>query len=252
MSQASSPLKNQLDQLVQVQEIDLKILNVTTKKNLLPKQLKALDDQILVLKKKHTEKHSAFSEIDKSHKQVLAAIEINQERMDRANKKNEAVTNNKEFQAAGKEVDQLKKHNEQLESSKKEIGDKLEAFKKDLAAIETELQTVQSKRDTEAGAIQGQVTELDAEISRLTQERNSAAVGVPQVIMVRYDRVRGAKAGVGIVPAVAGRCKGCNLVLPPQLFNQVLKCIELNTCPICHRIIFVPQDLPVEKANQAS
>ncbi len=250
VSQASSTLKSQLLQLVSVQEIDLKILNITQKKNGLPKMLKTLDDQLGVLKKKHTEKNGFFLELEKSFKQVLAAIEINQERMDRATKKNDNVTNNKEFQAAGKEVDQLKKHNDHLSTQKKDIGDKLEAAKKDASTLETEMQGVQAKRDSEAGSIEGQVSEMNAEIARLTTERNGAAVGISQMILTRYDRVRGAKAGVGIVPAVAGRCKGCNLMVPPQLFNQVLKGIEVHSCPSCHRIIFVPEN--PEKTSQAS
>jgi len=33
-------------------------------------------------------------------------------------------------------------------------------------------------------------------------------------------------------------CQGCNMGIPPQLYNIVLRGENIETCPYCHRIMY--------------
>ena len=83
------------------------------------------------------------------------------------------------------------------------------------------------------------------DIDSLLAERAQFCSQVDQKILVQYDRVRGARGGIGIVPAVAGRCKGCNMMVPAQLYNEVQRALTLHSCPSCHRLLFVPLTVPL-------
>jgi uncharacterized protein len=47
------------------------------------------------------------------------------------------------------------------------------------------------------------------------------------------------RAGVAIVEARNGTCLGCNMQLPPQMFNSLFRTQEIQSCPHCNRLLFV-------------
>ncbi|NIQ93637.1 MAG: hypothetical protein GWN87_05090, partial [Desulfuromonadales bacterium] len=36
-----------------------------------------------------------------------------------------------------------------------------------------------------------------------------------------------------------GACLGCNMHLPPQLYNSLFRVDEIRACPQCNRLIYV-------------
>ena len=235
----NSNLPEQLKALQQVQEIDLNILSLTKKKTSLPIQIKALQDKVSALKKRADQKRMQVEEVDKSIRQMGAAIELNQERLTRTNKKLSSVTNPKEFQAANKELMQLQKLNENLEAQKKKLSQDNEAFSKELNEIQTNLDSAAAEMNAEIAEFQKQEQSLDADLQQLKEERNKFLPAVQKATLLQYDRVRERRAGVGIAAAISGRCQACNMLLPPQLFNEVQKAHALCCCPSCSRILFL-------------
>jgi predicted nucleic acid-binding Zn-ribbon protein len=40
------------------------------------------------------------------------------------------------------------------------------------------------------------------------------------------------------VPAVNSICNGCNVNIPPQMYNELQRCKSVKLCPNCQRIIY--------------
>ena len=234
------PLREQLKALEHLQELDLKIDHLKKSKAALPVSLKSLDDSFNKLQHQVNIKKASIVEIEKLQRQTQAAIDLNTDRMTRANSKLETVQNGQEFQAANKEIDQLKKLNDSLlEQIKKADGD-VAIVKKDIDHLDTQMGHAGTERDSKSSTVNAQLSSLDGEINTLLAERKTLASIVDSRTLAGYDRVRVARNGVGISPAVGGRCGGCNMVVPPQLYNEVQKVNALQSCPSCHRILFVP------------
>lgn len=234
------PLKEQLRALEHVQEIDLKIDSLRKNKGTLPAALKALDDQLAKAKGTSLVKKTALAEIEKTQRQTSAAMDLNRDRLTRSTARLESVQNSQEFQAAQKEIEQLKKQKESLDEQTKKSAADTETIKKDLEGLDAQLAKIQEERDAQAQALSGQTGKMEEEIVGLMQERAQHTPKVEPRILTQYDRVRGARAGLGIVPAIAGRCKGCNMMVPPQQFNEIQRGSSLHACPSCHRLLFVP------------
>jgi predicted nucleic acid-binding Zn-ribbon protein len=45
--------------------------------------------------------------------------------------------------------------------------------------------------------------------------------------------------GLAVVPVKDAVCHGCNVNLPPQLYNELFRCDSLRFCPNCQRIIYI-------------
>lgn len=246
------PLTEQLKNLEQIQELDLKIDGIKREQRSLPSVLKSLDQSLTKIRGSLSLKKNQLVEIEKSLRQSRAALDLNQDRLQRANSKLESVQNSQEFQAANKEIEQLKKLNASLEEQSKKTDSEIEAFQKDVAAIEADLQKIQAERDEQASSISGQDQKLKTNLDSLLGERGKFTHGVEARILSQYNRVRGARAGLGIVPALNGRCKGCNMMVPPQLYNEVQRGSTLHACPSCHRILYVPSSSPTTDQDNTS
>lgn len=235
-----APLRDQLKALEHLQELDLRIDQIKKNRSALPSQLRALDDQLKKVKAQLDVKSNAVAELEKTQRQTKAALELNQDRLTRSSARLEGVQNSQEFQAINKEIDQLKKMNVTLEDQSKKSNQEIETISKDLADIQTNYDKVKGERDSQAGVLSGQEAQFQKDLSSLDSERKQYTVKVDVRTLSVYERVRGARAGIGIVPAIGGRCKGCNMMVPPQLFNEVQKCLQVHACPSCNRILFVP------------
>jgi predicted nucleic acid-binding Zn-ribbon protein len=234
------PLVEQLKSLEHLQELDLKIDSIKKSETGLPVALKVLDDALGKVKAGLDLKKNLVLELEKVQRQTQAALDLNQDRMTRSNAKLDGVQNTQEFQAANKEIEQLKKLNGSLdEQTKKSIAD-IELARIDIVALEEQFNKLNVERESEAAKISGQVGKHQADISSLLAERKSFSSKVERATLALYDRVRAARGGLGIVPSVGGRCKGCNMMLPPQLYNEVQRCTTLYCCPSCHRLLYLP------------
>ena len=233
-------LKEQLFVLAHVQEVDLKIDQLNLKKAALPANLKALDGQLEQLKKNIVLKTVELGEIEKNQRQMKAAMELNQDRMDRAAKKLDNVNNGQEFQAATKEIEQLKKLNGTLEAQQTKLAADTETVKKAAADIQAKADVLQTERDTKASELSGEEGRLDTDLKELLVQRKGYTTQIDAPAMARYDRIRGARGGMGLAAAVSGRCTGCNMMIMPQMYNELQKGRELHSCPTCHRVLYIP------------
>jgi predicted nucleic acid-binding Zn-ribbon protein len=63
------------------------------------------------------------------------------------------------------------------------------------------------------------------------------AATIRRDVLAKYDAIR-RRRGFAVVPAQRGVCMGCNMALPPQLFNTLQRGESIEYCPSCHRIVY--------------
>ncbi|OFZ54462.1 MAG: hypothetical protein A2428_12585 [Bdellovibrionales bacterium RIFOXYC1_FULL_54_43] len=234
------PFKEQLRALEQLQELDLKIDSLKKNQGALPGLLKTLDDSLHRLKTSVDVKKNAASEIEKLQRQAQAALDLNKDRLARSTTRLEAVQNSQEYAAVNKEIEQLNKMNVSLEEQIKKTSLELDGVNKEIQTLTTEYEKIELERKEKGTSVAGQNTQFDSEIGVLMKERTAFTAKVERRLLAQYDRVRAARGGLGIVPALGGRCKGCNMMVPPQLYNMIQRGAELHSCPSCHRILYIP------------
>lgn len=234
------PLREQMRNLEHLQELDLKIDRLKKNKSSLPATLKALDDSLAKLKTTADTKKKAMDEVEKAKRQTQAALDLNRDRLARSTTRLDSVQNSQEFQAITKEIEQLKKQTTLLEEQAKKSTQEWEAMNQEVETLTGQMTKIQQERDAQAQVVSGQNTQFETEIKSLVGERAKYTNQVESRILTQYDRIRMARGGLGIVPAVGGRCKGCNMMVPPQLYNEVQKGTQVHICPSCNRILFVP------------
>jgi predicted nucleic acid-binding Zn-ribbon protein len=151
------------------------------------------------------------------------------------------IKTNKEFQAVGREIT----------AARKQVTDIEEQVLQKITQIEELSAEVASKSalfDELSGNSAGRSEEKRVEINKIQQDidsdvarREALTKGMPANLVKRFVALREQRRGQALAIARDGYCMGCNMHLPPQLYNNLFKYEELLTCPHCQRILILKQ-----------
>ena len=148
------------------------------------------------------------------------------------------VRNDKEMQALGHEVEALKENNQRLEA---EVLALMEGAEPRGARI-AELTTLAAGKNEELkGAekeIASQVEDLKISISKQRVDRDLMARDIEAGLLQRYQMIFSRRAGLAVAEAKGGTCQGCRMRLPPQLYIELQKHLQIHFCPNCQRILY--------------
>jgi len=88
-------------------------------------------------------------------------------------------------------------------------------------------------------AKQAEIDKLQADIDADVVRRENVAEGLPASLVKKFTILREQRRGHALAIARDGYCMGCNMHLPPQLYNNLYKYEELLICPHCQRILIL-------------
>jgi predicted nucleic acid-binding Zn-ribbon protein len=157
------------------------------------------------------------------------------------------VRNDKELQALSHEVDSLMDGNQRVEG---ELLVMMESAGPRLTKIKELSETLaQSRTELAAGEkeIAGQVEEIKAELAQQRRERDKVVKEIDPALVSRYDIIFARRQGVAVAIARSGTCQGCMRRLPPQLYNEIQKHLQVHFCPACQRILYYEEAPPAAK-----
>lgn len=230
----------QLKSLEKVQELDLQLDRLKADSAAIPAALQAIDESIASLEKQSAASKLAIGELEKSIRQNRAALELNTDRLTRSTTRLEGVQNSVEFSALNKEIEQLKKLNLTLTEANAKAETEIAKLREKQSPLADQIQAKQGERAERAAASAGSTEKLRADIAKLDGERTAAAKSIEARVIAMYNRVRGVKNGQGLSPAISGRCKACNMMIPPQANNELQKGVAFHQCSTCHRFLYIP------------
>lgn len=149
-----------------------------------------------------------------------------------------AVKTNQEFQALNHEI-------EVALASKSALEDRIIALMDEADTLDTTLKDAETalaerRRDQDAGKKDLQIDRAaqEAELTRLSAARVSAAAAVPAAIQAKYEQLLRGRKGVAVAAMVNGLCTACHVVLRPNVEQQVRKSDTIVTCDSCQRILY--------------
>ncbi|HQB10640.1 MAG TPA: C4-type zinc ribbon domain-containing protein, partial [bacterium] len=90
------------------------------------------------------------------------------------------------------------------------------------------------------------VKELDNTLEKISEKREKLIQNIRPAVYRKYQRIfESSPNGKAIALAEDRVCHGCNMTLPPELFNMVLRATRIEVCPNCQCIL-----IPVKKENK--
>jgi len=232
-----------LKSLYELQEIDLRIDGLDGEKGQLLAQEEALQGALAEARERIVrlrEEAAAFA-ADKASLEANLAAE--NENITRSESHQKEIKTQKEYQAVSKEITGAKKLIAELEDQILQKITALDEVSTEIGKRESELAELETNVGDRQGELQAKVATLESGITADAAAREQAIKGLPASVLKRYARLRDQRKGVAVVEAREGNCMGCNMHLPPQLYNTLFRADEVITCPHCQRILVMRQEV---------
>lgn len=232
-------LKNRLDLLEQLQEIDLQVdVMKTAQKNLqagMDGIAQALDDareELAGLQARAALLEKGKVELEASHAAELVNIQRSETNM-------KEIKTNKEYQAVGREIAAARKQVSELEDQALQKITQLDELNNEIVASQTTLAELEQNTEQRRSEKQGEFDKVQQDIDVDSLRRDVITKELPANVIKRYESLRAQRRGQAMAIARDGYCLGCNMHLPPQLYNNLFKFEELITCPHCQRMLIL-------------
>lgn len=232
-------MKKRLELLEQLQEIDLLIDNLKNAQNELNNEVTTIDRTLVDAQEELAGLQARLTRLDEEKAELESAHAAEQENIRRSEANMKEIKTNKEYQAVGREIAAARKQSAELEEQilqKITLADELknELTAKGEALTELEGNTAQRRSEKQAEIAKVQ-EDIDADVAR----RDAITKELPANLVKRYTTLRDQRRGQALAIARDGYCLGCNMNLPPQLYNSLFKGDELLSCPHCQRVLIL-------------
>jgi predicted nucleic acid-binding Zn-ribbon protein len=163
--------------------------------------------------------------------------------------------NNKEYQTFLIEINTLKVDRNKVEEETMAALESVERGQGEIKELTSSHEAEQAKLTSMRNEINDKITTLQAEIDSLQPARAAAASAAPARARDAFDRLADRFEGEALAAlAKPDRrreeyiCTSCNMSLVVDIYNRLHSRDDLVFCPSCQRILFIPDDLPVETA----
>jgi len=230
--------KEQLEFLRELQRIDLDLKHIKEERERYPKEIKKLDEKKNIEKEKMQKEKQRIELLEKERRQKEGHLNLEQEKIKRAEGRMFEVKTNKEYQALLSEVDAIKEASSREEEEILKVLDEIDELKKSLSKREKEVAVVLEKVEAEKKIIQEKMVQDDEIWKKRMERREVLTKQLESKLYKLYNTLKERRQGVGVVSVKHETCQGCFVNDPPQMFIEVQKNNALIRCPHCNRILY--------------
>jgi len=213
--------------------------------------------EVAELSQRLEDDRTSIQEMDKTRGDLVQELRTISGQIDRSRERLQRARNEREVNAAERELDELRKlHRDRDDEIKKLVGF-AEAARTSIQEGEERKAELDARLE---GSLEGKtksIAVLEEKLEATQRSRKEAADKLPGLVIRRYESMH-QRGKVPIAKTHDGTCLGCYVQLPPMMFHKMLSRLEFEECPNCHRIIYYapppPEEPPAaeEEADQPS
>lgn len=236
---AAIDLKSQIGKLVALQAIDSEIYALKSEKEAKPQEIKALELSFEEKKQSLAALEKQLIDVQKQRKDK----EMELGSKDEANKKLQnqlySLKTNNEYQVMLKQIQDGKADASLIEDKILRLFEEQDNLKAQTEKEKLRLKDEEKVFLGQRQKVETRVKEIEDRLAQLDAQRKQAAEPVDSKILAQYERVLNSRDGLAIVAVRDNSCKGCNMLVPPQVINLIKMYERVITCEVCNRMLYV-------------
>jgi uncharacterized protein len=182
-------------------------------------------------------------------------IQARDARIEQLRAQQQNVKNNREYQAFLIEINTEKADRGKIEDQALKAMEQVEKLSAEQAELTAAVEAEKAKLQALQTQIGGKLAALQAEIESLKPALAAAEAEVPGKALEAFNRLADRFEGHALSALYKPDprreeyvCTACNMNLVTDIYNKLHSRDDLVFCPSCHRILYIPDDLPPETA----
>jgi uncharacterized protein len=231
-------VRQQLLDLYEIQRIDLGIREIEKRFEAVPVRLRELEASIATSRAELTKLTEQRDINLKEAKTLESSVQAEGLKIKKWDIRLAEIRNQREYLALSREIEGGKRQNRDSEEKIVELTAQREQLDTQIEALQDKLGEAEVDCAAERERVQGVLSGAGAELGKEKTRRDALLSKVPAQLLRKYDAIRAKRFGLGLVPVEDGSCQGCNMKLPPQLYNILQRVETIEQCPSCQRLIF--------------
>ncbi|MDO9070160.1 MAG: C4-type zinc ribbon domain-containing protein [Deltaproteobacteria bacterium] len=240
----------ELSRLIDVQEIDKVIQEVTQGLAKLPEELKAGEAALEELKAAHATRLQELEDLKAQRRDTEMEMAEMAEGIKNSRQRLMEIKSNIEYKAMLKEIAFKEDQRDQRETRILQFMDRMETQNRLIAEQMGQIEEQEATLVQQRQAVAVQVAKLQRELAEQEERRKKVRKAVPAPLMKRYEFIRQRRNSSAVCPVHEGVCLGCHMNILPQQFIDLQKGLEILQCPHCQRILYWADE--VEEAGATS
>ncbi len=231
--------KKHIETLVKLQQIEIESAKIKTYLADVPSRIKNIEDELETYIGGVEKDRAAVEDYNKQYRALEGNVQENLTKIQKSQEKLRAVKTNKEYQSGLKEIDDIKSANSRLEDEMLAILEKIDQADLALKDRERHYTEIVDESKHEKASIEKDADQRQKELVQLTAAHADVIGELDRALLDIFNRVKAKQTNdVAIAAVFDAVCQGCNMNIPPQVYNELQRYDELRYCPSCDRIIY--------------
>lgn len=231
-------MKKQIEMLARIQVKDCGLEDLRQEIQEGPERILINEREVEGFEQRLGAERNRIEEIKKLQRQYETEVEDGIERIKKSKNRLLSIKNNKEYQAVLKEIDEIDRLVKDKEDKILGCMEEREKLQQSFEEKTKDLSIIRKQVEKEVEAIQTELDHAREKILEEEKERADMARDVDSEILNIYERLRIRKGGIVVSQVINATCSGCNMNIPPQMYNELQRRDALKFCPNCERIIY--------------
>lgn len=234
-------IKDEIQKLIKLQDVDKQIYDYSQKLNNYPVILETIKNDLEEKKKHLNAAEDNLKKTQLKQKDKEGALALKEAEIVKHQGQLFALKTNKEYNAKLSEIAGVKADKSKLEEEILLIFDEIDAAKKSVDNEKKIFCEEEARSGQEKKKIEDEIKLLEAKIKDLEGKRKQELDQVDSKILAIYEKILKNKEGLAIVPVRNFACQGCFMNVTPQTVNEINMHQRLVTCEMCARILYVEE-----------
>ena len=236
-----------IENLLRLQDIDKEIRRLQDEVAELPKRVAAIEQKLAGTKAQLDKAQAAVKADDAARRKYDTNIKDLREKISKYRDQSLAVKTNEQYRALMTEIQFAEKEISADEDKILELMVIADARDKEVKAAQAELKEQMAEIEREKEQARRRTAEDEKLLAEAKGKRDQLRGGIREDLLRQYDRVSKFR-GSGIGEVRDHKCMGCQVILRPQTYNDVLSGKDVVSCDSCQRILYLsPKEVLVEK-----
>ncbi len=236
-------MREKLKALAELQKVDLEVAALRKAADVHPKQIAELERELGAARSAIEAERSRVADIERQKTQLEQNITEEKDKVKKWEARLAEQRSTREYSALAREIDIAKKANLTMADELVELAKSLGVAREAVKGKEAEFATRQTQLSGRMTELRARLAEAEGQVKALEGRRSGVAAGVDSNLLRRYESIRKKKLPALVGVMAGGTCQGCNMNVPPQLYNNLRTSLGTDVCPSCNRIIYAVEAL---------